>query len=843
VIDDQFSEMYADAIQVGLENLAVLQLAAGWCQNIGVTKGLMGTGLVEQMTGLPISGGSLRCDFAKAPQSFGMQLKMNAIAFYNDNCVGCPHRAPTDATEHLGTWASGVAAEADERGRQLEEARQRAAEARSQRRATRHLLYGQPDASLHSILELIDRVDDASPDAEASRLLLKHAEMSPGDFPDALVDHLAAEAMAIGNSTLLEAVIAIFERQGRPSVECMLDTSFEAIANGIASQAAGRVIAAHATRFDRPDEAINGLVRLAAGEDVDFSSDRSGSEPASLLQCYDIDPRRAVRFLSTMLRAEDPQVRADAAHATEKVIAARPDSGARVLPALLDSLAMRDTSQYAGDPFAASQVEQVIAELFLVDPSRVARRLDTRLRTAEAAYARRLWGCYDRAARGRFGEPVPEDIIKVVVQRAIRLLRTDADLDLTREVSDTLESACRSYGGALDSCAADLARLIVRWATKVESLDNSPVDAEVPNDQEEAFVAVLERQSQRTQLRSILGHLENCLGHVGRAHPDESIESIRTLWPTKRAQVAHDPFLRVIADVVCDVERFTMVQSMLRETLDRGRPLERGSALSAIGAISRRDMIVPDELSQRVLAAFDDDRLVVILGAIQAAGRISVPKDRKQGLIVLLVGFVSAYGPQRLYAHEVEDAARLALQVARGELYESDAAALLLEAIASLPSGEIAELMSRLDLEHHPSWPKIAIRGLHLDADPNWRGLRDREREELLRELALVPTERIAPFFEELEHVAQELAPHRRTWVWAIADVLAIHGEHNRAARACDAYVDTLPDTRERAPERSLARQIALAHHANVAVARGDIQTLEHCHREWLDLVRQESDA
>lgn len=843
MIDDQFGEMYAETIQVGLDNLAVLQLAADWCQNIGVTKGPMGTGLMEQLTGLPISGGSLRCDFAKAPQSFGMQLKMNAIAFYNDNCVGCPHRAPTDAKDHLGTWASSVATEAAERERQIEEAQQRAAEARSQRRATRHLLYGQPDAILHSILDLVDRVDDARPDPEASQLLLKHAEMSPDDFPDSLVDHLATEAMAIGNGTLLEAVIAIFERQGRPSTGRMLDTSFEAVANGIASRAAGRVIAAHATRFDRPDEALDGLVRLAAGEDVEFGSDRTRSEPASLLRCYDIDPRRAVRLLSTMLRAEDPRVRADAAHATEKVIAARPDSGVRILPALLDSLALPDTSQYAGDPFAASQAEQVVAELFLVDPLRVARRLNTRLRTAEPAYARRLWGCYDRAARGQFGETVPDAVIQVVVQRSIRLLRTDADLDLMREVSDTLESACRSYREALDSCMADLAHLIVRWATELESFDNSSSDAEMPDHQEEAFVAVLEKQSQRTQLRSILGRLEDCLGHVGRTNPDGAIESIRRLWPTKRARIAQDPFLRVIADIVRDVERFAMVQSMLLQALDEGRPLERGSALSAIGAISRRDMTVPDELSKRVLAAFDDDRLVVILGAIQAASRISVPKDRKQGLIVFLIRFVSSYGPQRLYAHEVEDAARLVLQLSSGEPYEGGAAALLLEAIATLPSGEIAELMSRLDLEHHPSWPKAAMRGLHLDTDPNWRGLRDRERQELLRGLALMPTERVAPFFEELERVAQELAPHGRTWMWAIADVLAIHGEHERAARVCDAYVSTLPDTRERAPERSLARQIALAHHANASTAGGDIQTLEYYHREWLDLVRQGSDV
>ena len=158
-IDDAFSDEYKRAIEVGLENEELLRLAAGWCKNIDVTKGPLGTGMLEQMTGLPISGGSLRCDFAKAPTSFGLSLAHNAAEFYKMNCVGCSDREATDATEHLGTWAEAVIATGVEREAQAELARRQAEDARAKRHASRRLLHGQPDPTLQSILDLLDRVD------------------------------------------------------------------------------------------------------------------------------------------------------------------------------------------------------------------------------------------------------------------------------------------------------------------------------------------------------------------------------------------------------------------------------------------------------------------------------------------------------------------------------------------------------------------------------------------------------------------------------------------------------------------------------------------------------------
>ena len=98
---DDISSEYEKAVAIGQENLELLRLADAWCQNVSYTRGPFGIGIIEASTGLPISGGSLRCDFAKPPQSYGMQLAHGAVAFYEKKL----HRLPRE-NPYGRRWAS-----------------------------------------------------------------------------------------------------------------------------------------------------------------------------------------------------------------------------------------------------------------------------------------------------------------------------------------------------------------------------------------------------------------------------------------------------------------------------------------------------------------------------------------------------------------------------------------------------------------------------------------------------------------------------------------------------------------------------------------------------------------
>lgn len=838
--EDYFKELYERTLETGLENLTVLRLAAAWCQNTSVTKGPLGTGVVEELTGLPVTGGSLRCDYAKAPAIFGMRLEMLAVRFYEENCIGCPHRKPTEATEHLGTWADSIIAEREEERARHEEARRLAADARSHRHDDRRLLLGSPDATLQSILNLIDRIDAEERDPEAERLLLSHAEMSPGDFPDALVEHMTTEALTIGNGALLESVIAVFERQGRPSTDRMLEVAFEGVGRGVAAHAAGRVIAAHAERFDLNDQTLKGIVSLAAGYPDEIAYHWVGGEPAALLRLCDQEPDRTISFIARALRDDEVLTRATAAHAADKLAGARPTAALGLLPALLDAIQLSEKSQYVGDLFAMERAQEVVANILVVDPQMTVDQIDARMRKAEPEYARKLWGCYDYVLRSRIGAVLPRDAGEAIVRRAVALLGTDLNPELGRDVACTLELVCHDHGEELDLPLAEILQLVFRWADRLEVYEASEPKVGASASPQDGFLVFLKWDHGRSRIISVYSELERVLERWAAREPGRYIRTLTGgAWSrAERSQPVRASLLEILGSAVRDPERLDQARPILISALDGDQVGEQAAALRAIAEMGDH-VVIPDELGRRVLAGLEHEKEIVVLGAIRALANVEVPAEKKRGIIVFLLNFARAYGPERIRCRDVKEALHLVLDLAKDEPYEDVAKTRALEVIASLPSAESAELLHRLPVKAHPAWTVAVAQALHVDADPNYYGIHDHLREDLLRHLADLPTERLLPLFDDLEKIAAERIPHDRTWAWAVADVLARHHQHQRAAAVCDAVVAALPDTPEQGPARRFAKQIALCHRLDAAAETGDQQAGERVLREWAQVAEE----
>ena len=98
-------DRYEELLDYGRRNQEIINLARGWCTHIRFDKGHMGVGIPEQMTGLPISGGTFRCDYARGLSPSAMNLPHIGLDFYQRNCKGCPHRDPGGTIPNLGTWA------------------------------------------------------------------------------------------------------------------------------------------------------------------------------------------------------------------------------------------------------------------------------------------------------------------------------------------------------------------------------------------------------------------------------------------------------------------------------------------------------------------------------------------------------------------------------------------------------------------------------------------------------------------------------------------------------------------------------------------------------------------
>ena len=77
-----------EAIAIGEKNQRTLELARNWCGHLRVKKH-GGTGMVEQMTGLPIGHHFIECAHAPAGGMAAWDLAETALDFHDRNCVGC----------------------------------------------------------------------------------------------------------------------------------------------------------------------------------------------------------------------------------------------------------------------------------------------------------------------------------------------------------------------------------------------------------------------------------------------------------------------------------------------------------------------------------------------------------------------------------------------------------------------------------------------------------------------------------------------------------------------------------------------------------------------------------
>ena len=57
----------ARAMAIGRENDELIALGKAWCTHIRTDRSGLGVGMVEEMTGLPITGGRFTCDYAEHP--------------------------------------------------------------------------------------------------------------------------------------------------------------------------------------------------------------------------------------------------------------------------------------------------------------------------------------------------------------------------------------------------------------------------------------------------------------------------------------------------------------------------------------------------------------------------------------------------------------------------------------------------------------------------------------------------------------------------------------------------------------------------------------------------------
>ena len=364
MLDDEFEK----AIAIGRENQEFIVLGKAWCTHIRTDRSNFGVGIIEQETGLPISGGRFACDYAASDGGVAaMQLSVSALNFYEENCLGCPHRSPSGRVPNLGTWATERRAERARNEQMQAAAQEKALEEAKSRAEHRRLIAASLSASSQEVVNLVNRVDIDESDGEAGRSLVAMAQLDTGAFPVEIEQMLLLDARTLRSSVFLGVLVKLNLARATDSVE-LRSLCVEAVREGWAEDEGCTYLGRYGTVDDIGDSLLGAVISRVASP-AEFLPGEPG-DPAALIHYHSIVPEPVETKLAEMLRHGDPWVRASAAAGLRAIIDSEPGTGARLVPPLLDALRHRP-SEHA---HVEHEVESAVAQVYARGTERRCRR-------------------------------------------------------------------------------------------------------------------------------------------------------------------------------------------------------------------------------------------------------------------------------------------------------------------------------------------------------------------------------------------------------------------------------------------------------------------------------------
>jgi hypothetical protein len=773
--------------------------------------------MLEQQTGLPVTGGRFTCDYARNPvHMFGMELAVSALEFYERNCRGCPYRAPGNRVPNLSTWAEPQLAERE----RVEQERQAAAQAarvdRERRAAHRRMVAAQLPAAAQDLVELVNRLDGDGNDAEAAESLTASARLTPEAFTREVQEILLTDAAELSSSAMLDALVFLDEASVLSNGPRLRGLARRAMEDGWGRQAAARYLLSHGEAADLNPRLTKALIHHAAPPGI-FRD--SPGEPALLLHYHDLAPEAVEASVRSLLMHGEAWMRADAAASADQLIGHDPSAGARLLPTLLDGL------KFLEDPFdhaeASGTIAEGVARILTRDPAMVDPAVARRWDRATPAYKGKLLHCYRAALHGS-ADPLPEAMAAVVIGRAVTALSEDPpsveefEDDFQRVAAELLSQATQP-AAALPGGFDVLLGLLFIWLDRLQAI----LEDEPRNPEE-----VMRKMGDEARYSVVVREVRDAVVAAGRRSLSAFLSACREAWDANQhASQLRTEVVEIAARAAQgSYEHLGGVLPMIYTAMLTDDQKVRAAGMAAAEGIVRHleESSVPPLLTQAVIAGLTDQYLIVMVSAVDAVLWMPVDVADRSTVIMRLIMIASAYAEDRFRHRLVENALAGALRFAADD---EDLLRIVrrvaLMAIDRMPRHEARDTLAwSRTLEEDPIWADVAVRALRPDDDPRYHHLGQRQEDEILR--ALTRHELTDTQLDALARTGQDVARHKPPLAWRICDTLSELGRPDLAAAVATAVLKQVANTIEQRGQRRAVSLRVLRLELEEAIRTGD---------------------
>jgi hypothetical protein len=848
------NESYFDElVALGKRNQQIVELARRHCLNLEFRE-FGGRGAAEAATGLPINMRRVHCPFGRPSGSASMQLEWVALEFYDENCVGCPHRRPTGEVPNLASLVedrNAAAREAEARARQ-ETAAQRT-RWRSRQEHRQAMASGADPAMVQAMTDIgtVDRDPLVEPDTAAAESAVRRlealADRAPELFTDEVVTHLGDLLREQGATGLMSPLRRL--ASGAPQHrEAVLGLAVYLLASSPLAEA-GRCLVdlRDYLTTDRLDEqVVEALIVLAGDPERDrlgFRRVASGrTDPAGLRVAADLAPEVVTAVLRRLLRtpmrqsalilppgtrtaaprdAANDAERCAAAGALRSLASTHPTIAGGLVGSLVANLALDDEDDHGLYPVA--DVQHTLAALLVTGNGSVLGALTAAVPGAGPETRERLFGVLQRANRlldlqDRWRDPEDPHLDEAGRRRCHRLLvgaslgRLDEDwgaevaLHAADLVKDLAADQPAWMTGDIPAVIGAFLLIAGRMTQEPAPSPLTVADAAPPN------LAAMQTYARKSGRSAAAGRLLDAIASIATADLPAVLTALTDVLTAARTDGTEDEVAWRILPLLGTLGRIYGAEpSVLRTVLPRLYTYLfhidvqlRARAIDAWTAIAAEHR-VPSSLHDLLPALIQDRQVPVVRAVLRAARRLTWDsKDRRS-----LLGYAIQAAEGAPDVETLKKALLTILALAREEpLPRANIELYVLRKAGSLDGYDLKELLGYHWETASAHAPEMAALRLAQARDPRIIDrFNDRDDRELTALLACGAGLADLPV-DDLVQTAMQLMPEYSVPAAEFAEVLWRASRPTDAAAVMRAILQALPDQPVFAERRRVATAI-----------------------------------
>lgn len=818
---------WEQAVEAGKKNQSTTILVQNWCAHARV-ENHGGVGLIQMQTGLPIGHLAMACDYATSGSTMAAwDLADAALAFHDDNCVGCAHRKPVRLPN-----LSELVADRDASVR-AQEARTAAcdlaeADALKQRRAARDALTSKLPPASRSLVEHLDALDTGS-EQDAGKALEVAAGLAPDAFTPELVEYLFA--LAEGEERwATETALVILDKVGVAA-----DRLANAAARSLARSGdvrSAEILVRHLghVRKDLIVRAVPALIDHAAPDDFPFGGRNRNADPQFLLAVHKAFPAEVERVVDDLLGAS-PAAMGAGARAVFILGKSDPALALKFARTVISKLA-RTTWEDDLDSHLSrvkGALRRAAALAFRFDPVATEKLIEGFRLGASPAAHKELSNIYQWVLRrddDREGPPFDPGE-RAAFDRMIALASNPPNKEVEQELGGFFAHASREFEALAAEKIDALLGAAALLADVLDRLDAQYKAAPAPD-----FLTQLERNSRRSGLVNLQSNLTELAAEAaaGDAEHTRKFLSLLSNIPAERAGLRH-ALIDHLDKLITSPETLAEILPYLYSALVGASTLERAAGAATIGKIQPKLLEdAPPLLLEAFVALLADQYLYPVSEAVKALERIRLPDGFKVAVGLRLWSIILAYEKTGNQQHFLV------------QTIETVTARFLSDAqLAGKAGAAIVDILEPHDVTHYyrelrhlahrfkrqPQFGRLVVKAL---LKPDYRHLDGTV--DLLRDL---PAATVVANAAALEGLVGALNLEREDWQVGLVLVEAFtrSGLWEQALRMIDAMMVKIADVPRNRRQRLHLAMVRAAVEVEWAVAKGKLDDVAALAKAW----------